>query len=169
MGMPPTGALVSVGCCFFDLASETYGPTFERTIHLATAVRDGGTIDASTVLFWLGQPDKARDAIRWGGQDIRVVLQDLNDWIAQTCRHEDVRPWFNSPSFDGTILSGAYARAGIKRPWHYTKERDFRTVRAMYPSVEYDFESKGDDAHTALADAKFQIAHLLKIKNRNRK
>jgi exodeoxyribonuclease VIII len=169
LGLPPNGALVSIGACFFDLATEQIGPTFERTIHLATGVRDGGVIDPSTVIFWLGQPDKARDAIRFGGQDIGLVLLDFSDWIAEHCRHEDVRPWFNSPAFDGTIIGTAYDRIHLKRPWHFSRERDFRTVRAMYPSVEYDPSQKGDDAHTALADAKFQVQHLLKIKHRNRK
>ena len=167
-GLPPSGALMSIGACFFDTHTETIGPTFQRTIHLATATRDGGVIDAGTFLFWLGQPEKARNAVRFGGQDIRVVLADFAAWIAETCPHKDVRPWANAPTFDLTILSGAYQRAGLTRPWHYLQERDFRTVRNMYPAVVYDPKEKGDDAHEALADAVFQAQHLFKIKNRNK-
>lgn len=167
-GLPPSGALMSIGACFFDMHTETIGPTFQRTIHLATATRDGGVIDASTFLFWLGQGEKARNSVRFGGQDIRVVLTDFADWIAQTCRHEDVRPWANSPSFDLTILSTAYQRADIKRPWHFTNERDFRTARNLYSKVIYDPKEKGEDAHEALADAVFQARHLFAIKNRNK-
>ena len=167
-GMPPNGALLSMGAVFFDLATETTGPTFSQTIHLATSVRDGGTMCPSTFMFWLGQSEEARKAVRFGGQDIRKVLQDFSDWIAETCRHEDVRIWANSPNFDLSIVGGAYDRAGIKRPWHWSAERDFRTVRKMYPAVEYTFEDKGDGAHNALADAVFQAEHLFKIK-RSRK
>ena len=168
-GLPPTGALLSLGAVFFDLKTQTMGPTFLRTVHLATSVRDGGTIDPSTFMWWLDQSDEARHGVRFGGQDIRKVLQDFSDWIKETCRHEDVRPWGNSNAFDLTIVGGAYKRADIKLPWYWTNERDFRTVRNLYSAVEYNPAEKGDGAHNALQDAKFQVEHLFKIANRNKK
>ena len=168
-GKGETAALASIGCVFFDLKTQTMGPTFLRTINLATAVRDGGTMDPSTVIFWQRQGDAARHSIAYNGQDIRKVLQDFSDWIKETCRHEDVRPWGNSNAFDLTIVGGAYKRADIKTPWYWTNERDFRTVRNMYSAVEYNPAEKGDGAHNALQDAKFQVEHLWKIANRNKK
>lgn len=168
-GLPPTGALLSIGACFFDLHKCEIGPTFLRTINLATAVRDGGTIDPSTFIWWLGQSQAARDAVRFSGTEIRTALQEFRDFILEHSRTQDVRPWGNSTTFDLTILDGAYARAGIARPWYFTNERDFRTVRNLYPSVEYNPDDKGDGAHNALEDAKFQALHLFKIKNRNHK
>ena len=163
-GMPPNGALMSIGAIWFDLDTQTTGPTFQQTIHLGSAVADGGTMDPGTFIFWLGQSDEARKAVRFGGRHIHTVLQDLSDFILETCRHEDVRIWSNSPNFDLAILGGAYDRAGIKRPWIWSRERDFRTVRNLNPQVEYDFKSKGDEAHNALADAIFQAQHLFAIK-----
>ena len=167
-GLPPTGALLSIGAVFFDLQTQTMGPTFLRTVHLATSVRDGGTIDPSTFMWWLGQSDEARHGIRFGGQDIRKVLQDFSDWIKETCRHEDVRPYGNSASFDLPKIASACQRAGLPVPWHYVHERCFRTMRAMYPSVEYNPADKGTGNHNALEDAKFQVEHLWKIANRNK-
>ena len=167
-GKNETAALASIGAVFFCLKTQTMGPTFLRTINLATAVRDGGTMDPSTVLFWLRQGDAARHSIAYNGQDIRKVLQDFSDWIKETCRHEDVRPWGNSNAFDLTIVGGAYKRADIKTPWYWTNERDFRTVRNLYSAVEYNPAEKGDGAHNALADAQFQVEHLWKIANRNK-
>lgn len=167
-GLPPTGALMSIGACFFDLQTCEIGPTFQRTINLATAVRDGGTIDASTFIWWLGQSQEARDGVRFSGLDIRSVLQDLTAFIEEHSNTRDVRPWGNSTTFDLTILAGAYSRAGMKTPWYFTNERDFRTVRNMYAAVEYDPSEKGDGAHNALEDAMFQARHLFKIKNRNK-
>lgn len=164
-GMPPNGAILSIGAIWFDLDTQTTGPTFQQTIHLGSAVADGGTMDPGTFIFWLGQSDEARKAVRFGGRHIHTVLQDLSDFILETCRHEDVRIWANSPNFDLAILGGAYDRAGIKRPWNWSRERDFRTVRNMHPAVEYTYKDKGSNAHEALGDAKFQVEHLLKIKN----
>ena len=167
-GLPPTGALLSIGGVFFDLQTCTLGPTFNRTIHLASSVKHGGTIDAGTVLWWLRQGTEAQKAVAYGGEPIDLVLTDFAEWIAQTCRHEDVRPWGNSTSFDMTIVGGAYQRLGLQVPWHFTNERDFRTVRNLYPHVEYDPGEKGAGAHNALTDAIFQAEHLFKIKNRNK-
>lgn len=168
MGKGADAALVSLGAVFFDIRSQTMGPTFLRTIHLATAVRDGGTIDPGTVLWWLGQSQEARDGVRFNGQDIRRVLADFSDWIAETCRHEDVRPYGNSNSFDLPKIETAMQRIGMQVPWHFVNVRCFRTMRAMYPSVEYNPSDKGDGAHNALADAQFQVEHLFKIANRNK-
>ena len=167
-GKNETAALASIGAVFFCLKTQTIGPTFLRTINLATAVRDGGTMDPSTVIFWLRQGDAARHSVAYNGQDIRKVLQDFSDWIKETCRHEDVRPYGNSNSFDLPKIETAMERIGMKTPWHFINVRCFRTMRAMYPSVEYNPAEKGDGAHNALQDAKFQVEHLWKIANRNK-
>ena len=167
MGMPPDGALLSIGAVFFDLQTCKLGPTFNQTINLATAVRDGGTLNPSTIMWWLGQSQEARDAVRFSAFDIRSVLTDFSAFIAEHSAHKSVRPWGNSSTFDLTIVGSAYKRSGITQPWHFTNERCFRTVRNMYPQVEYDYESKGTGAHNALADAIFQAEHLFKIKKRN--
>lgn len=167
-GLPPNGALLSIGAVFFDVHTQTLGPTFLKTIHLGTSVRDGGVIDPGTFLWWLGQSDEARKGVRFGGQDHKAVLQEFADWIAETCRLEDVRPWGNGAAFDLTVLGSAYKRTGITTPWYFTNERCFRTIRNMFPGVPYDPSAKGDAAHNALADAVFQAEHLFAIKNRNK-
>ena len=168
-GLPPKGALMSIGAVFFDLHTGTLGPTFNRTINLASSVAAGGQMDPGTILWWLRQGDAARKAVAYGGEPLERVLTDFSDWIAQTCRHEDVRPWGNSSSFDLTIVNSAYRDIGKKAPWHFFNERCFRTVRNLYPQVPYDPGEKGEGAHNALADAVFQADHLFKIKNRNTK
>ena len=167
-GKNETAALASLAAVFFCLKTQTMGPTFRRTINLATAVRDGGTMDASTVIWWMRQGDAARHSIAYNGQDIRKVLADFSDWIKETCRHEDVRPYGNSASFDLPKIATACQRADLPVPWHYVNERCFRTMRAMYPSVEYNPADKGTGNHNALEDAKFQVEHLWKIANRNK-
>ncbi len=168
-GMSETGALMALGAVFFDWSKCEMGPTFFRTIHLATSVRDGGTMDASTVIWWLRQGDDARKSVAYNGQDVRTVLQDFSNWIATTCRHEDVRPWANSASFDLPKVRSACERADIKAPWYWSNERCFRTVRHLYPRVPYEPEKKGDGAHNALTDAIFQVEHLFACKREYRK
>ena len=159
---------MSIGAVFFDLHTQTLGPTFNRTIHLASSVKHGGTMDPGTVLWWLRQGDDARKAVAYGGEPLDLVLTDFSTWIAQTCRHEDVRPWGNGSSFDLTLIGGAYKRLGLTAPWYYVNERCFRSIRNQYPTIEYDPGQKGECAHNALSDAVFQAKHLFAIKNRNK-
>lgn len=165
MGTEEDAALCSIGAVFFDYNAGTLGPTFEQTIHLATSVRDGGVIEPGAVLWWLGQSQPARDSIRFGGRDHRVVLQEFSNFIGEHCRHEDVIPWGNSNAFDLTKLSRAYRRVGIEIPWYWSRERDFRTIRNWYKArVDYTPDDKGDGAHNALADAIYQAEHMIAIK-----
>lgn len=169
MDTAATAAIVAIAARWFDLRTQTTGDAFTATVHLGSSVADGGTMSASTVLFWLRQSDQARHSIAYNGQPVRKVLGDFSDWIAQTCRHEDVRVWGNAPSYDCVILRGAYERAGLDAPWRFYHERDFRTARAMHPQIEYDTKAKGDGAHDALVDVDFQIAHLFKIRDARKK
>ena len=168
MGLPPDGAIVSIGAVFFNLEDGTLGPTFRRTINLATAVRDGATLNPGTILWWLQQNQQARNNICFSAEDIRTTLTDFAAFIEEHSRVQDVRIYGNGSDFDVTLLNSAYLRAGMKTPWSPFKVRCFRTIRNLYPSVVYDTADKGDAAHTALDDAIFQVRHLLKIKNRNK-
>jgi len=169
LGKRHDAALLSIGAVFFDLQTCTLGPTFNRTINLVSSVAHGGQMEAGAVLWWLRQSDAARKAVAYGGEPIDLVLGDFATWIAQTCRHEDVRPWGNSDEFDISKIDGACKRLGMKSPWYWSHVRDFRTVRNLYPAVEYNPADKDGTAHNALGDAVFQVHHLFKIKNRGKK
>jgi len=161
LGIGPDGALVSIGAVFFDEDAGTLGDTFYRNINLATAVRDGGVMDPGTVMWWLGQDDAARNAIRFNGEDIRVALAAFKSFIESRVRVDEVRVWGCSPTFDCQKIDRAMARAGLKTPWKYFLERDYRTIRERNLSVEQDVRT---GLHNALDDAIFQAKHLMKIR-----
>lgn len=163
------GALVNIAVVMFDIATETIGESFSQRIHLATSVRDGGTMSAGTVMWFMRQSDAVRDQVWNGGRDIRDVLRDLAIWLGNQCgRNEQgiprVRPWGNSAKTDLGILESAYKRAQQPVPWYWSNERCFRTVRNLNPQVVYDPGEKGDGAHDPTVDCKFQIEHLFKVK-----
>lgn len=164
MGTGPRAAIVGIAAVFFDLRTETIGDKYQASVHLGTAVRDGGTMDPGTVMFWLRQNDQVRKAVAYGARDIAEVLAEFRAWVVHRCPPEQLRPWANSPAFDLAILGSALDRANIARPWRFWNERDFRTVKAMHPAVEYDTKDKGEGAHDPTVDCLFQIEHLFKIK-----
>ena len=164
-----SGALVGIGAVFFDLQTCTLGPTFCQHIHLATSVATGGTMDPATIMWWLGQSEAVRNAVRFQGRDVRLVMTEFCEWMHEHSDEKLVRPWGNSASFDCGKVSATFKRLGMKAPWFWANERCFRTVRNSYPQVEYDPSQKVGEAHDPLVDAVFQVEHLLKIKNRNKK
>ena len=168
MGTDSDSAIVSVAATMFDIATETIGASFSKNIHLATAMRDGGTASAGTIMWWMRQGDLVRKPIWMGGEDIKDVLRDLALWIENQCGVKNVRPWGNSNRFDLGILESAYKRAHIPVPWYWSNERDFRTVRNLHPHVPYNPDEKGEGAHDPLVDCRFQIEHLFRIKRAKR-
>lgn len=160
MGNGPDGAMVALGAVFFDEAAGQMGDEFYRVINLATAVDNGGVIDASTVMWWLKQDDAARQAISWNNVHIREALQDFIDWCGRRAGEADLVVWGCSPTFDCLKVEHAIKRLGLVMPWRYYNERCYRTVRERAPSVE---EAVREGHHNALADAKHQAQHLLKI------
>jgi hypothetical protein len=159
MGMGVNGALLAIGAVFFD-EHTGLGAEFYRTINLATAVNRGGTLDPSTIMWWLGQDDAARNAVRFNGHHVDEALADF---VAFYKKHgnNDTRVWGCSPTFDCEKVSSALTRSGLKAPWKYFNERCYRTVRERNQSVVPD-ERTG--LHNALDDCKFQALHLVKIR-----
>ena len=168
-GIAEDAALVGIGAVFFDLQTQAIGPTFNAAIHLATSMAAGGTVEASTILWWLGQSEAVRSTVRFGARDVRVVMTEFCDWVRARSDTKTVRTWGNSAAFDCGKISNTLRRLGLDTPWHWTRERCFRTVRNQYPQVEYDPSQKIGEAHDPLVDAMFQVQHLLKLKNRNKR
>lgn len=163
-GTTPNSALMAIGAAFFDLQSLRVGPTFYKAVHLATSVRLGMDMDPGTVMWWMRQSDQARYAVVNNTYDVRQVLDEFSGFIAEHSRVQDVRPYGNAAAFDLTILGSAYRLADKPQPWMYVNERCFRTIRNLFPAVEYDPTKRETVHHNALDDSMFQIEHLFKIK-----
>jgi exodeoxyribonuclease VIII len=163
MGAGNDAAIVSIGAVFFDMHRGVLGEPFHRPVNLATSVKRGGTMDPGTVMWWVGQSQEARDAMRFSTYHIDVALAELRVWLTMQCRREDLLPWGNSARFDLGILSSAFERSDIEVPWEWWNERCYRTLRAQYPTIELD--ERSGTHHKADDDAIFQAKHLMKIVN----
>jgi len=69
--------------------------------------------------------------------------------------------WANGASFDFPILAEAYRLSGTARPWHFRNERDYRTLKALWPDVPQP--QRSGTHHNALDDAIHQATHLQMI------
>lgn len=142
-------------------------------------------LDAGTVLWWLKQ-DKAAQAKLTEAADKADQLAEIDDsysdeevdalYTSAAHRIDHVAQafvaWVNHlPEFDGCWSNGAVDHgwlsslmeySGLKNPVPYWKQRDYRTLKALFPAVKAD-DLEGFIAHHALWDAKYQAAHLVEL------
>lgn len=161
MGTEPDAALVAIGAVLFDENSGQLGDKFYRPIHLATSVAAGFKIEPAAVLFWLGQPDAARNAILFNVLPMRDVMIEFSEWVLARVPRDQVMVWGCSPAFDCIKTEAHCKAAGVTVPWVYYNERCYRTIRERNRVVEED-ERVG--LHNALDDAIHQARHLQKIR-----
>lgn len=168
MGHGPTAAIVAIGAVQFGLTEESaewLGPSFYRAVKLDSAVQSGGTMDASTVLWWLRQRDEARAALL-DPQAITLdeALCEFRYWVADLSS-SSAQPrtcmWGNGAAFDNVILRGAFERHGMAPPWSHWDDRCFRTMKREHPQIGPP--QRQGVHHNALDDAMHQARHLCAI------
>ena len=159
MGNGPDAAIVAIGAVMFEPGAGL-GRRFYAEVDLGSSVLGGGVMDASTVTWWLKQSDAAREPITSGrGLEIFTALSDFSAWLREAASG-DALVWGNGSDFDNVILSSAYRRAEIERPWKYHANRCFRTLKALHPGIPYKHTGT---AHNALDDAISQAQHACKL------
>ncbi|MBV5342719.1 3'-5' exoribonuclease, partial [bacterium] len=84
------------------------------------------------------------------------ALQNFSEWIPKRAT-----VFGNGSDFDNVILSNAYLRLSMERPWPKFNDRCFRTIKSMFKSVQQPVREGVH--HSALDDAKHQALWLLKI------
>lgn len=166
MGTGPNAAVIAIGACLFDVEARAIGPNFYRALDLEDVIRGGGEMDASTVMWWLKQPDEARRPIYDAFQPFTagMALAQFANWIEESTS-ETPFMWGNGANFDTVILRSMYRRMNINPPWDWWNDRCYRTIMAHYPeSRKLNVERIGPKHH-ALHDAVHQARMLIELLN----
>jgi 3' exoribonuclease, RNase T-like len=158
LGLKHDAAILSIGVALFD------EDTIRDTLHVVLKEPMHGSIDASTVMWWIGQSDVARrsllEAPRIDDVDASVLLRLFLEQFPL----EEI--WANSPGFDLTILESWWNRIA-KTPWplKFYGYRDFRTLRKLADECRIKFERiEPEIAHNALSDAVAQAEYVIAVK-----
>lgn len=159
LGTRPGSVILSIGAVAFD-HRHGLGPEFHVKINQRSSERAGLTVDKATLGWWMRQSPEARTLLeetRNGGETLEAALDQFHAFIRQ---FKDVRIWGCGSSFDGVLISAAYAAIGRMQPWRYVNDRCYRTLKALVPSIAMEREGVH---HSALDDAKSQAVHAMKI------
>lgn len=154
MGTAPNAPVVAIGAIYFDPDTGALGETFDAAIDLEDAVRYG-RVSGSTLKWWLGQGDAARQKVVRGRHPAQLVFEKFHEF----CRKhgDDIRPWGNGSSFDITILEYAFGRILDRpAPWKFWNVRDCRTIKELAAGLTTYTGTLDGTAHTALDDATHQ-------------
>lgn len=155
LGNNSQSVIIAIGAVEFDTETLELGRTFYQVVDPQSCVSAGMKMDTSTVMWWMKQDVKAKEAFNVKGNHIDVTLMDFSAWYPK-----DACFWGNGATFDNVILSNAYELIGLPKPWGYSADRCYRTLKNLYPDIA--IEDYGV-AHNALDDAIKQAKHTLKI------
>lgn len=162
-------AVLSIGLAAFDDQGVT--DTCEILIDPKQIF---GHIDVSTVSWWMKQSDAARQLVFSGDCPQHAAWSRLISFLGPIGSFEEV--WANGPQFDLKILQHwaeglverSYAPQGIKLPWRYNQERDFRTFMAEWRRqgvpVNDIIGPRSGTAHSAVDDAASQARDVIAVR-----
>lgn len=157
-GKKPGCVIASIGAVKMDFINGLVRDSFYVTVDVANAQSYGLTVDASTVQWWLKQSDHARQRLSLAPESLPAALRFFATWVGEGC----TTLWGNGSDFDNAILQAAYEACGLPLPWTHRANRDYRTVKNLFPDREH-FPPDNEHGHDALADARWQGLHLLNI------
>ncbi|EIX5135615.1 3'-5' exoribonuclease [Escherichia coli] len=163
MGKNPDAPIASIGAVFFDPQTGETGPEFSKIIDMDTC---GGTVDISTIKWWLKQSREAQSAILTDEIPLDDALLQFREFIDENSGEFFVQIWGNGANFDNVILRRSYERQEIPCPWRYTNDRDVRTMVAL--GLVMDFDARNvitfeGERHNALHDARYQAKYVSAI------
>lgn len=151
MGLASDSAVMSIG------AVSLGGAQFEVVVS-----NPSGSVNAETARWWMMQAPEVRSGVQ-GGIPEPDALAAFAQWLAElreAREPEDLRLW-GSEDFDTVILANAYARCGLKRPWHYREPRGLRTILEL-ANVDEDAMPWTGVEHVAIECARHAASALAK-------
>ena len=123
----------------------------------------GRVSDEDTIKWWRNQLETEEGKIAWDSavyrpSSVNSALYDVHKVLAEA---EDFLLWGNANTFDNEILRSLCEAADIPA-WSFRKDRDFRTLRALFKEKVPEPEFQGI-RHTAIDDAMHEARYLIQI------
>ena len=122
----------------------------------------GRKIDPETVIWWLGQDEKARRRFQENsGGDFNVLVAFVRSFVAKINQIiesvDDYQIWAKPPTFDIVILESLFDSVGESAPWEFRKVYDLRTMMDLAGVKKEDVDQHDIVPHVALEDCRLQL------------
>lgn len=153
-------AIIQIAAVAFDPVSGEIASEF--SVHISKTI---GHINPETVFWWMQQAAASTvgKACAESDTDALAAVFYFGEWVKSLGEIGGV--WSFPASFDLPVLSSAYAKAHLPKPWHYRAERCARTVLALAGFKGKDRPDvpapEGYQAHDALSDCRMQVRWLI--------
>lgn len=164
-----SAVVLSIGAVAFDPRTNALGDEFyvEMTEDIAAQQVRGRTISGDTVRWWMQQDASAKRVFSIpppnGVERVNTfeALARFNLFVAAN-GDRDVELWGNGADFDNVILGSLYDAFGLDKPWSYSRNRCYRTMKNLGIGPRRPRVREGV-YHNALDDAITQAVHLQEI------
>ena len=159
MDTGPEAAVLAIGARIFTIDGPSKG--FEVFINQGLAAQFG-TTSMDTIKWWNKQDPLVYEQVFGGKLHPADAVHQFMQFVSV---HAPETVWANSPSFDCTILRHLCKQVNLTFPFHFTMERDFRTLFAMGRDLDINTRDCWKDirAHLPLDDATAQAKAGAKI------
>jgi hypothetical protein len=164
-----SAVVISIGAVAFDPYTNELGDKFyvELTDDVSGQQKHGRTISGDTVRWWMQQDVLAKrvfaDPPPDGVERVSTLeaLSRFGLFVAAN-GDRDVELWGNGADFDNIILGSLYDAFGLRKPWSYSRNRCYRTMKNIGIGPRKPRVREGVH-HNALDDAITQATHLQEI------
>ena len=168
--------IISIGACRFSESGVEEGSNFYQAVDTLGQVETWGrTVGIETQAWWNQQSPEAREV--FGDPDrcmLDMALKRFSVWFREAgpqVLSGSARPaddavvqaelWGNGADFDNIILGNAYEGVRQKKPWSYSKNRCFRTLKNLGIKLDAGAGIERKGHHNALAD--YAAAYLRRL------
>jgi hypothetical protein len=168
LGNRNNAAVVSIGAVRFNIEdSDTWESMYTdgtRYFYVPIRLDDlNGDVDGTTLEWWFQQSDEARKVFKTTKDHATMenALKGFSMFWSGLHGSDTPNVWGNGSVFDNVILSSAYERHNLVKPWAYNQDRDVRTIIDLAKRIDFTFDPKKfretGVAHDALNDAINQV------------
>lgn len=132
----PSVAIAAIAAVAFNPETGAVTDKIFCPVDIESSQREGGTIDASAVKYWLRQSSEARAALLSDvSLELREALARLNLFVLRQGEFGNCPVWFKRLDNDAPIIYSAMAAAGIAPAWQYAHAHDVSTLLEFVPIV----------------------------------
>lgn len=161
----PSSIVISIGAVFFDhLKTGKIGEKFYGTLEIQDQLDKKRTISASTLKWWMNQPNEARLVFNEESYSPSHALHLFYQWVKQRCiDSKDLKVWGNGASFDPVIMEDLFRSYSVTIPWYFTGIRDLRTFKEYVANNAKLPKPAHHALKDAIAQAQYMIDHTKRV------